>query len=53
MDEQPPPSKKPHFDVVGTNVGRSSPILDPSMTPYKDKEVTSALMVSVLAFFIC
>ncbi|KAG0723999.1 Bromodomain-containing protein 9 [Chionoecetes opilio] len=43
-EEQPPPSKKPLLDEVGTSGSASSPTLDPGLTPHKDKEVTSALM---------
>lgn len=44
VEEQAPPSKKPHLDAVGTGGSRSSPTLEPSLTSLKDKEVTSALM---------
>ncbi|MPC53493.1 hypothetical protein E2C01_047387 [Portunus trituberculatus] len=45
MDEQPPPSKKPHLEVIGASGSRSSPTLEPSIINYKDKEANSALMV--------
>ncbi|XP_045123112.1 bromodomain-containing protein 7-like isoform X2 [Portunus trituberculatus] len=44
MDEQPPPSKKPHLEVIGASGSRSSPTLEPSIINYKDKEANSALM---------
>ncbi|XP_050700060.1 bromodomain-containing protein 7-like isoform X2 [Eriocheir sinensis] len=43
VEEQPPPAKKPHLDAAVTAPSRSSPVPEPTLTPHKDKEASSAL----------